>query len=141
MVQFLGRHIASVLAADSFKDWPVTRRLHEKDLDEARVYYLFKGRVLELLCGPDERVRTIFVRAEEVDGVRLSEIPFRSTRQQVLARLGVPSATSTGVNDPVLGKSGAWDRFERPGHALHIEYRIDADEIKQITWMRADAIP
>lgn len=140
MTQYLGRHVSSLLDEAPFKDWPFERHV-EKDLDEPRIYYVFKNGILELFCGLDERVQVIFIRAAEYGGIRLSEIPFGSTRKQVREHLGAVSETGAKVSDPVLGEYGGWDRFRRPGFALHVEYRTDCDAIKQLTVMRSEAIP
>lgn len=140
MAQYLGKPISALLGDLPFSGWPVDRSV-EEDLDEPRTYYVFGNGALELFCDSDERIKAIFLCAEECDGVRLSEIPFHFTRKQVLEQLGPASESGTGVRDRVLGDSGAWDRFRRPGHSLHVEYRTDSDAIRQVTLMRGDAIP
>lgn len=138
MSRYLGRHISSLLGDAPFKAWPVEVSVEDDDPDDPRIYYVFLHGALEAFCGLDERIKVIFVRADEFDGVELSAVPFNSTRRQVLERFGVASAS--GARDQT-GQSGGWDRFERPDHAVHVEYRSDSDAVKQVTLMRSDAIP
>jgi hypothetical protein len=140
MTQYLGRNVSDLLGAVPFGDWPVERHV-EEGLDEPRVYYVLKDGVLELFCDPDERIKAIFVRAETCGGVGLSDVPFDFTRRQVLEHFGTASESGDRTKDPILGESGAWDRFARPGYAVHVEYRTDSDAVKQITLMRPDTVP
>lgn len=70
--------------------------------------------------------------------IDLIALPFSFTRLQVIERFGPPSESGGRINDPILGEYGAWDRFARPGYAIHVEHRVDADRVKKITLMRAD---
>ena len=140
MMEYLGRHVSSLLESEPFKNWPVKKSV-EKDLEPSRLYYVFKGRGLDIECDNSQMVCAIFIRHEECNGFRLSEIPFALGREEILDRLGAPSKSGEKINDPILGKSGAWDRFAHTDGTIHVEYTIDGSEISMITLMRGDVVP
>jgi len=59
----------------------------------------------------------------------------------VRERLGTPSKSGPRISDPILGEYGEWDRFTKAEHTIHVQFRPDADRIKQITLMRNDVVP
>lgn len=142
LANYLGNPVSTMLEASPFKLWPVDKSF-EKDLPTPIIHYVFRQHGLELRCDGDDRVNTIFLYSDEFGGFDelLLEFPFSSSRQQVRERLGTPSKSGGKLSDPILGKYGPWDRFARSGHAIHVEYRIDADCIKKITLIRADVVP
>jgi hypothetical protein len=75
------------------------------------------------------------------DGESLVGIPFSMSRREVLGRFGAAATSGAPVRIPGLGDRGAWDRFTIPEGSLHVQYRIDRDEIDMLTLMRADAVP
>jgi len=141
MSEYLGRPAARLLRAAPFREWPVERSVDD-DTAPTRVSYSFPGCGLQLICDPDgERIRTVFLRAADHGGAMLSEIPFRSTREQVLAYFGTPSKSGEPSSSPILGDSGAWDRFRRAEHTVHVQFRCDSDRVEMITLMRNDVVP
>lgn len=135
---YLGAHVSDLLALPPFSSWNV-RRSTEDDLPEKEVWYVFEGHGFEVICGESERIETIFLCRG--DGEALSDLPFAASRREVRARYGVPSQSGAPVRIPVLGDQGAWDLFSFPTVALHVQYRLDRDEIEMITLMRPDAVP
>ena len=137
----LGSPASAIVEAKPFKDWPVEKSFND-DLEEP-VGYVFPQHGLELLCDRDDTIVSIFLKSD--DFVRfddsVADIPFSSKRHQVLERLGAPTRSGEPISDPILGEFGPRDRFARPGYAIHVEYRADADCIKMITLMRADVVP
>lgn len=131
-----------MLAAPPFRFWAFEES-HEHDLDEPITHYVFPRHGLELRCDSYGNVSTIFLYSDELNGFdeKLLGIPFSLTRKEVLERFGAPTKSGGRVRDQILGDYGAWDRFARSGRAIHIEYRADADSIKKITLIRADAVP
>lgn len=59
----------------------------------------------------------------------------------MLAKLGVASKRGEEIDNPIFGRSGAWDRFARDGYAVHVEYRVGGGGVARITLMRADLVP
>lgn len=142
LAKYLGHSSSVLLAAAPFKDWTFEKSF-ENDLEEPLIDYVFPKNGVDFVCDGQDRVTTIFLYSDETRCFKegLGDIPFSSTRQQAIARLGSPSKSGDGINDPILGKYGPWDRFARPGYTLHIEYRVSTDRIKKITLMRPDVVP
>ncbi len=142
LTEYLGNQVSRILESDPFKHWPVATYT-EDNLDEEILHYIFSDHGLELRCDAYCSVCAIFIFSQEYGGFdeSLFEIPFSLKREQVLEHFGEPSKTGERFSDPILGEYGAWDRFRRPGIAIHVEYRADADEISKITLMRSDIIP
>jgi hypothetical protein len=140
--KYLGNPASAILSEAPFRDWIFERRV-ENDLKNPRVDYIFEKNGLDFICDKDENIRTIFVFNDKnrffEEG--LADFPFSLTRAEVLERLGSPSKSGGLANDPILGDSGAWDRFAKSGYSIHIEYRLDSDCINKITFMRADVVP
>lgn len=134
---FLGLEAKDLLHSRPFSEWEVTRSV-ERD-PKVEVRYVFDGHGVELTCDESERIRSIFVHRG--DGEALAGIPFSLSRVEVLARHGSPSSSGGPVQIPVLGDSGAWDRFTLAAAVLHVQYRLDRDEIDMVTFMRPDVVP
>ena len=118
--------MSELLAIPPFSGWAVTRSI-EEDLPKKEV------------CDEAERIRTIFLRGG--DGEALSEVSFSLGRREVRERYGSPSKSGGPVRIPALGDRGAWDTFTLPAVSIHVQYRVDRDEIDMITLMSPDAVP
>jgi hypothetical protein len=138
LAEFLGTHISDLLAISPFSVWAVTRSVDE-DLPRKEIWYEFEGHGVEVICDDDDRIRTIFLHRG--DGEALSGVAFSLSRREVLDRFGGPSKCGSAVRIPALGEKGAWDRFKLLGGSIHVQYRLDRDEIDLITLMRRDAEP
>ncbi len=138
LTNYLGAPVSTLLASEPFSKWLVRRSI-ESDLPRKEVWYEFDGRGVEVICDEDETIRTIFLHTG-VDQ-SLSDIPLTLTRQEVLERFGCPSASGPPMRHPVLGESGAWDRFSSAASTIHIQYRVGVDAIDMITLLRPDAVP
>lgn len=138
----LGSPASAVLEDEQFKDWPVERSV-EQELEVPILEYVYPKHGLELLCDPDDRIHTIFLKSDKFVRFDKSvlDVPFSSNRQQVLESLGQPSRSGKKRLSAILGERGPWDQFTRPGYAIHVEYPTDSDHVKMITLMRADMVP
>lgn len=142
LATYLGGAASAVLADPPFKNW-IFQKFVETDLEKPLIDYVFAQHGVDFVCDADGKVTTFFLYFDESRRFKegLQDLPFTSTRQEVVGRLGSPSKSGGKVSDPILGEYGAWDRFARPGYAIHVEYRLDTDLIRKITLMRADAVP
>jgi hypothetical protein len=138
LAKYLGVHVSTLLASEPFSGWPVKRSL-EGDLPKKEVWYEFDEDGVEVICDEDESIRTIFLHARVDES--LSEISFSLSRTEVLDRFGPASKSGAATRHPVLGESGAWDRFNLGTMTIHFQYRVDFDEIELVTLMRPDAAP
>jgi hypothetical protein len=139
MIKYLGEHVSMLLASSPFKYWRF-ERLTEDDLPEIRVDYEFDDNGLSIICDSDDRIRSIFIDVDIFDQ-KLVEIPFSSSRSEVLDMLGKPAKVGAARKDAILGEYGPWDRFDEAGYSIHVEYQPHADRIRKITLMRADVVP
>lgn len=142
LASYLGKPVSVLLSDPPFNDWAYEKSI-DTDLEEPIIDYVFPQNGLDLLCDEDFKVSTIFLYSDEDRRFNedILDIPFSLTRQQVIEKLGSPIKSGEGVNDPILGKYGAWDRFQKSEYSIHVEYRVDSDLIKKITLMRADVVP
>lgn len=140
--KYLGKD-ASVLLADApFNSWAVTRTF-EADLEKPLIDYVFMQDGMDFVCDGENKLSSIFLYADQSRFFRegIEDLPFGSTRREVIERLGPPFRSGQPLSDPVLGDYGAWDRFIRSGYVLHVEYRRHEDAINRLTLMRADVVP
>lgn len=142
MSEYLNRHVSCILESEPFKKWPVERSA-EDDLEDRILHYVFNTNGLELHCDSNDIICAIFLHSEDYNGFdeSLLEIPFSLKREQVLEHFGTPSKSGIQIVDSILEECGAWDRFVRPGLVVHVEYRVDTDEINKITLIRSDVVP
>lgn len=142
LASYLGRKASALLGDPPFKNW-IFEKSVETDLEKPLIDYVFTQNGMDFVCDGEDKVNSIFLYFDESRSFRegVQDLPFASSRQEVFARLGSPSRSGGRVSDPILGEYGAWDRFERSGYVIHVEYRLDADLIKKITLMRADVVP
>lgn len=138
LFEHLGTHVSGLLSLQPFSNWDFART-KEEDLPETEVYYEFEGHGVDVVCDASERIRTIFLKGG--DGEALFGVPFSLKRNDVLDRYGSPSQSGLAVRHPVLGDSGAWDRFTLDAGVLHVQYKFGQDKIEMITLMTADAAP
>jgi hypothetical protein len=140
-VKYLGRRAPVLLGSEPFNKWTVERTLDE-DSDPPLIGYSFKECGLQFNCDRDsERIRSIFLERDRYAGAILSEIPFDLRRNEVLNELGKPTKSGEETYHPILGKFGAWDRFQFTGYTIHVQYSSDENGIDKITYMRNDVVP
>lgn len=141
--QHLGRDVSDLMNTEAISTWTYERSVDD-DAGYRAISYEFKDEGLELRCDSNEMVGTIFVyrrkfggfAAESVEG-----IPLSSKRAEVLEAMGSPTKHGRPLDDPQLGRYGAWDRFDRTSYAIHVQYQADADAIEMITLMHHSAVP
>ncbi len=144
MTDFLGEPVSKMLETDPFRSWAV-QRIVENDSDEPLVQYIFEDRGLEVQCDGDDHVETIFMYSAKYGGFdeSLLDFSFADSREQVLYHLGTPSRSGEKTSDPILGESGAWDRFDytEPDLSAHFQYNLVGQGISMFTLMRGDVVP
>jgi phage baseplate assembly protein gpV len=57
----------------------------------------------------------------------------------VTAKSGEPSTEGKEQNLPVLGRKGAWVKYETADHVLHVESAVGSGDICMVTLMAPDA--
>jgi hypothetical protein len=95
----------------------------------------------------DGKVRTIFVYVLPIcnftpfQGCLPGDLPTSATRSQVLQQFGVPSRTGSAAPVPILGRMGAWDRFDGDRVCIHFEYTEPDERVQMVTIMNAATAP
>ena len=142
LANYLGGKARALLADPPFKNWTFEKSC-ETDLEEPLIDYVFVHDGMDFVCDGEDKIRSIFLYCDESRCFTedVQDLSFTLGREEIIARLGSPSKSGGRISDPVLGEYGAWDRFARSGYVIHVEYRLDADSIRKITLMRADAVP
>ncbi len=142
LARYLGGPTAALLADPPFSGWSFVRTVDD-DLDEAVIDYACAAQGVDVSADAQDRVGTIFIGCGAGDAFAegLSDLPASWDRAEVLAGLRAPSKRGEEIDNPIFGRSGAWDRFDRDGYAVHVEYRIGGGRVARITVMRADLVP
>ena len=142
LARHLGSSASNLLADARLKNWNFDREI-ETELADVRIYYTFPKNGFAFYCDEADEIAAIFLYSDEYEGFEggLLDLPFSSTRQEVIKRLGSASKSGAPISDPILGDSGPWDRFAKSGYSIHIWYGANSDSIRLITLMRADAVP
>ena len=138
MLDYLGKPAWALLASPPFESWKFKRTVDD-DLPEIRINYVSAGNKFSFICDTDERINTIFIEADNL-GRDLLDIPFSSSRDDVLKIFGVPSKSGAARKDPYLGKFGPWDRFDEAQYSILVLFHAHADRIRRVSLARADAV-
>jgi hypothetical protein len=121
----------------------------EPDLEEGELprSYLSCPSKGYLLSHTDGRVSTLFIFLVPTDEHQAFVAPIMaglsaaSTRSSVRQALGKPSRSGEARSVPILGRKGAWDRYDHVSLCVHFEYTEPDERIRQITVMSADIAP
>jgi hypothetical protein len=118
-----------------FEGWRWKRTV-ELDINEPNVSYESNKNGISIDCYSDEVISAVFLFSERFPD-RLSDCKFSWTRSQVRKNFGYPLDTRPVINDPILGVYGEADIFSMNSARVHVEYQLDADCVKQFTFMKA----
>ncbi len=108
------------------------------ELPRPLIHDLFPAHGLEFRSDDANQVQTVFLAGPSRTVVTVSGIDLRLglTRAEVVASLGAASASGPPVHDPILGDYGPWDRFVMPGCRVHVEYALQGDGVRRMTFSR-----
>lgn len=144
IADYLGGAFSELVKDAPFKDWSFKRSV-ERDLDEPRAYYVFQGqgRGISVHSDLSETIQTVFVQSAGIKGFDYSllDASFSWSRSQVRANLGEPEKSGEERVHAILGRHGAWDRFELSQYVLHMEYQVGAESIAMVTLMKKGSAP
>lgn len=115
-------------------------RTSEEDLLSPLIDYVCEGYGMSFICDGEENIQTIFIEAECLHLLE-SDLPVHGGRQQVIARLGMPSLSGEPRRHDILGAYGAWDRYDFERHSVHFSYELLENRIHQITLMLSAIAP
>lgn len=144
LMNMLGLPVTSFLNTIPYCGW-VYELTADNDLpeDKRRIHYTFHSNGLELVSDSSGVLVSIFLFSERYGGFqeRLSGVNFTLSRKEVREKFGQPSASGEPSYDPILGKNGAWDRFDTFEASLHFGYFPQKDQIESITLMTISERP
>ena len=138
---YLGAPVSRLLSDHPFRFWTFERSV-ETDLPKVVIDYVADDEGMDFTADGNEDVSVIFLHCDKgrvFEG--LSDMPFTSTRDQVLAKCGTPEKSGKELDDPIFGPTGAWDRFARERYSLHVQYKVGGAGIAVVTLMRPDMVP
>ena len=118
---YLGKDASVLLSVAPFTHWKFTKTL-ETDTPKPLIDYVFTEEGMDFVCDETGRICNIFLYADQarcfVEGI--ADLPFTSTRHEVIGRLGAPSkaapasairflaVTAPGIGLCVLDMSYTW---------------------------------
>ena len=137
LARYLGRPVDELLHVEPFSKWRFVRSVEHEPSTE--ISYEFDSHGVDVTCDEFECIKAMFLRNGA--GESLAGLSFSACRREVLRRFGIPEKSGSPHQIPGLGACGAWDRFRFASGTLHVEYRVEGDEIAMITLIRADSIP
>ena len=148
----MASQIDELLGMDLLKasDSPLVRPLlvgSKTDLIDDRLHLQMPVHGMELIADLDRTVSTIFLYSEGTDGYHefSGTIPeginFEDSQVAIRRRLGPPSDCGGGDVIPGFGKARRWDRYDRAGYFLHVEYVDGGSSIRLLSMMRPDSVP
>lgn len=100
-----------------------------------------------LLSHSGGRVNTLFVFLVPTDEYRafsaqlIAGLSSSSSREDVRLAFGLPARSGESQTLPILGRKGAWDRYDQRSLCIHFEYTEPEERVRQITVMTADTAP
>jgi hypothetical protein len=140
--EYLQRHASELIQSEPFNQWPFEKLL-EDDMEPSIISYIFEKNGMTINCDSDEIISAIFLYSDDYGGFdcELFGVPFFWGRRKVCDHFGKPSRSGGKSRSEYLGESGPWDRFAMPGYVMHVEYKLEVDEIRLITLMTEQAAP
>ena len=91
----------------------------------------------EMSLDDKNRIKTIFLYFNEGFTV-FENIKRNMSLSNTIKLLGEPYNFGDGRSLPYLGDYGAWLKYKRENHYLHIEYEYNRDIVKMVTLMSKD---
>jgi hypothetical protein len=130
-----------MLEAKPFCNWNFTEEINNWLLEERKfVDFIEDG--IEVIASSSDLIKTIFIHYD--NNKRhfkhgLVEIPLTSNRSYINSLMGKATSEGSRSISKILGKSGAWQRFDKATFSVHIEFDYEMpDVIRLITLMLND---
>ena len=83
------------------------------------------------------RIETIFLFLDKGYG-SFESISSNMSKADIISLFGVPYESGEPNNHPILGSFGAWEKYERKDHFMHIEHMDQFSGVKTVTLMVLD---
>lgn len=132
------------LLGQKLKDTQIAKSSYQTERSEANDGWcvMAQDQSYELLLNEEERIRTIFLYPQKgTESFPMYGFTTQTSREEVRQKLGTPTSQGEEQRISILGKNGAYDRFDNPQRCLHIEYTLGQPKIKMITLMLPEVAP
>lgn len=97
--------------------------------------------LMEFLLTKQRTVTTVFVRAEQLIS-EIAGVPSgTATIRDVLSKHGNSTTFGPETDDPLLGRKGAWLRYDNPHQVTHLEFNVGGFGIHMLTLMAPEHAP
>ena len=140
IANYLGKDSDTILSDVPFKNWKYKKTI-ENGLKQPQFDYVFTDARMDFVSDFQDKISSIFLYYDESRTFCVDVKDLILNRNGIIELFGSPSKCGDGLDDPVLGVYGAWNRFSRSGYAIHVEYRVNSNTVDKITLMRADVVP
>lgn len=91
--------------------------------------------------GSGDKLLSVFFKYQVADLEWATGIPRDAGRSDVIHKYGPPRKSGEPKAIPVLGKQGAWDRWDFGEYSMHVQYAHDEDKVMLVTLMHPSALP
>jgi hypothetical protein len=102
--------------------------------DEQEYYVSAPDDSWQLLLDPDNTIKTIFLFLGNGYN-NFNSITSSTTPSEIVKMHGEPSSKGKTHEIPLIGKVGAWERYEFSEYVLHIEHSMVKGTVEKITLM------
>jgi hypothetical protein len=134
----LGKSMQEVEQSTLINSFP---SVHEVEIIEGGIHWSYPNCGVNLHFSPEAILRSIFFDYTVAPNESATGIRSDATRSEIIAMRGMPSMSKSAQSLPILGKKGAWDRWDTEGYSLHVEYAIEEDFVTMVTLMHPSAVP
>ena len=107
-----------------------------EDGDEQEYYVSDPNRTWEFLLENENTIKTIFLFLKN-GYEQYDTLSYLTKREEIFSKYGKPSKMGDKQEISILGKKGAWERYDYPNYSFHIEHSVGSDTIEKITLMLA----
>lgn len=138
-LEVLGKRLVDV--STQFANMEI-KELHDnlEEAEEQEFFVSAPDESWEFHLGKDNTITTIFLFLTkgfgEFDGVNQF-----TTRDEILKKYGSPTKYSQEKTIPILGKVGAWERYDYENYVLHFSHCVNSDKIDKISFMLPNPAP
>lgn len=139
LIDYLGAKSSELFSLPLFNAYTFEKTV-EEDLPTLEIHYLSEENGMSFTCDGDENIQSIFIEAESLHLLD-NELPVHGGRQEVIARLGMPSLSGEAHRHEILGMYGAWDRYDFEGYSIHFSYELLGNGIYRVTLMTSAIVP
>ncbi|WP_192244822.1 hypothetical protein [Mesorhizobium silamurunense] len=99
ILSYLGKPASALLTSPPFESWKFKKTVDD-DPPEIRINYVSAPNNFSITSDVHDKIDCIFIEADNLDR-GLWDIPFSSSRNDVLSRFGVPSKSGAARTDPI----------------------------------------